>query len=198
MFSLLFIDNFMTVEPLFAPDQVDVATSRSSLLLKGVLRVLWWGAWLFLALMTAAFLASILAYNGVESIKSKYFVETSPFTGVSLTLSAAVVAIVLLIIIAQLRHICGTLIKGDPFVPENAKRLRIIWVAVAVSELFRFIANLVLTSLPAKGETITGAANHDIEFTLRPYVWFFVLVLVVLAEVFREGARLRQEQKFTV
>jgi len=33
---------------------------------------------------------------------------------------------------------------------------------------------------------------------LRMYVWFMVLAVIILAEVFREGARLRQEQKLTV
>ncbi len=198
MFPLLFIDNFMTVEPLFAPEQKDVPASRSSLLLSSILRLLWRGAWLFLLLMGVAFIASVLAYSGVESVKTRFFEQSSPLTGISLTLSASIVAIVLLVIISQLRLICATLINGDPFVPENARRLRVIWIAVAASEIFRLLANIGLSSLYAKGETMTGAASQDLLINLRPYVWLFVLVLIVLAEVFREGARLRQEQKFTV
>lgn len=188
----------MTVEPLFAPDQVNVPASRYSLLLSSILRLLWRGAWLFLALMGVAFIASVMAYSGVESVKARFFELSSPLTGISLTLSASIVAIVLLVIISQLRLICATLIKGDPFVPDNAKRLRVIWIAVAVSEIFRLVANIGLSSLHAKGETMAGSSSQDLLINLRPYVWLFVLVLIVLAEVFREGARLRQEQKFTV
>ena len=47
---------------------------------------------------------------------------------------------------------------------------------------------------------LTGADDRfgDGEFEVNLAVWFAVLVIIVLAEVFREGARLRQEQKLTI
>jgi len=36
------------------------------------------------------------------------------------------------------------------------------------------------------------------EFSLNLGAWFAVLAFFVLAEIFREGARLRDEQKYTI
>jgi len=92
-------------------------------------------------------------------------------------------------IVWHLRKLVQTLRAGDPFVPENAVRLRYIWIIVAVGEAAR-------TAL----QPFIARVNPTIELTwdVRPHVWFFILILLVLAQVFKEGARLRAEAQLTV
>ena len=99
-----------------------------------------------------------------------------------------------LVIVGRLRRIFQTLIAGDPFHPDNVRRLRVIGAALAGLELGRYgfavIAQIVVHSL--------GLAKVDLGGQINLNTWFSVLVIVVLAEVFREGARLRGEAELTI
>jgi len=96
-----------------------------------------------------------------------------------------------LYIVHRLRRIFATLTAGDPFHPMNVARLQAIGFALAGLEIINYVTNLV-----------TGWAFRDqvrsVQFPLNPTAWFAVLVVFVLAEVFREGARLRGEAELTV
>ncbi len=106
-----------------------------------------------------------------------------------------------LLVIDRLRRIFATLIAGDPFVPENAGHLRVIAIAIAAYQILRHLTQgavaMVLTLLDMDNPVVGGlelnaTANIDLG------AWFAVAALLVLAEVFREGARMRQEQKLTI
>ena len=92
-------------------------------------------------------------------------------------------------VIAQLRRILQTLADGDPFVPENAPRLTRIAMAIGLVEIVRNLAALVTSSMLSLGQV---SLRIDIA------VWGAVIVLLVLAQVFKEGTRLREEQKMTI
>lgn len=96
----------------------------------------------------------------------------------------------ILVIVGSLRRIFTTLTAGDPFHPDNVARLRLIGLMLAALELGRYafwaISIWVLPIL-AKDEP-----------PLSLTAWFSVLVVFVLAEVFREGARLRREAELTI
>ena len=86
--------------------------------------------------------------------------------------------------------IFATLTAGDPFHPENVRRLRVIGLVLAGLEIGRYVVYGVgMWALP-------GAEITRPEFS--PTAWFSVLVVFVLAEVFREGARLRREAELTI
>ncbi len=99
-----------------------------------------------------------------------------------------------LIIVGRLRRIFQTLIAGDPFHPDNVRRLRVIGIALALLELGRFafagVARVIARDL--------GVARPHVSAHVNLTAWFSVLVIVVLAEVFREGARLRGEAELTI
>jgi hypothetical protein len=99
-----------------------------------------------------------------------------------------------LVIVGRLRRIFQTLIAGDPFHPENVRRLRVIGIALALLEIGRFafaaVARMVAHEL--------GVARPNVAAHVNLTAWFSVLVIVVLAEVFREGARLRGEAELTI
>jgi len=99
-----------------------------------------------------------------------------------------------LVIVGRLRRIFQTLIAGDPFHPDNVRRLRVIGGALALLEIGRF-------AFAAIARTIAhdlGVARPSMAAHVNLTAWFAVLVIVVLAEVFREGARLRGEAELTI
>jgi hypothetical protein len=99
-----------------------------------------------------------------------------------------------IVVVGRLRAIFQTLIAGDPFRPENVRRLRVIGGALAVLELGRHLVAF-LTRLMFAHLHFNGAPPHA---GLGLTTWFAVLVIVVLAEVFREGARLRRDAELTI
>jgi len=96
-----------------------------------------------------------------------------------------------LVIVGRLRRIFSTLTAGDPFHPDNVRRLRTIGVVLAVLEILRYPIMLITVWLAPEVMEKSG-------FSLNLTTWFAVLVVFVLAEVFREGARLRREAELTI
>ena len=92
--------------------------------------------------------------------------------------------------LARLRAIFATLMAGDPFHPDNVLRLRVVGAALAGLELVRYAVWMSSAWL------IPGQNKVEPNFSLT--AWFSVLVVFVLAEVFREGARLRREAELTI
>lgn len=95
-----------------------------------------------------------------------------------------------LVIVGRLRRIFATLTAGDPFHPSNVSRLRTIGLMLALLEFGRYPAALLTARLAPN-----SALAH---MPFNPTAWFAVLVVFVLAEVFREGARLRREAELTI
>lgn len=95
-------------------------------------------------------------------------------------------------ICSQLRRILSTLAEGDPFVPENAPRLTRISVAIAAIEAIRMASVLILAATVDLGEGYVANININLA------VWGAVVVLLILAQVFKEGTRLREEEKMTI
>ncbi|MDO9588901.1 MAG: DUF2975 domain-containing protein [Brevundimonas sp.] len=95
------------------------------------------------------------------------------------------------LILRQLRLIFRTLASGDPFHPTNVSRLKQIGLTLAVITGGAWIGQSLVARL-ARGEM--GAPSL---FDLVTPA-FSVLVVFVLAEVFREGARLRRESELTI
>jgi len=184
--------NNMNVEPLYQGHLESVDPSKVALFLYRLLVVLWWTGWAGLALFILSFAMAILMLFGLD-ILAPVFEETTPLNAMTSSLTMTVGVIVFLIVVKQLRLICQTLVTGDPFVPDNSYRLRIIWIALATVEIMRLLFGVLLKWLRTNTDVSMNMAT-DISAT----VWFMVMVLIILAEVFREGVRMRQEAKLTV
>lgn len=94
-----------------------------------------------------------------------------------------------LVIVQRLRRIFGAMTAGDPFHPDNVRRLRVIAVVLALLEVNDYVFGAI-------DHFVLGARSHSVSLNLT--AWFAVLVIVVLAEVFREGARLRRDAELTI
>ncbi len=96
------------------------------------------------------------------------------------------------VVLRELTRIVETVRAGDAFTIENAGRLQMIaWALVALEILH--------IAVMAIGSAISTNANHlrlggDLSLTN----WLAVVLLFVLAGVFREGARMREDLEGTV
>ncbi len=95
------------------------------------------------------------------------------------------------LILRHLRAIVHTLRIGDPFQPANVSRLKQIGLILAVVTGGAWIGQTLVSRL------VRGAMEPPSAFDLVTPA-FSVLVVFVLAQVFREGARLRRESELTI
>jgi Protein of unknown function (DUF2975) len=93
------------------------------------------------------------------------------------------------IIVQRLRRIFGAMTAGDPFHPDNVRRLRVTALVLGLIEINRYV-------FAALDRFVLGLHPRSLSLDFTP--WFAVLVIVVLAEVFREGARLRRDAELTI
>lgn len=97
-----------------------------------------------------------------------------------------------LLILKSLRQIIRSLTVGDPFQPENVKRLHRIGLTLAVVTGGVWVVQSLVARLVAPG-IMDPQGLKDL---LTPI--FSILIVFVLAEIFREGARLRRESELTI
>jgi hypothetical protein len=102
-----------------------------------------------------------------------------------------------IVIVRRLKKLFESFRSAEPFRKENATHLRIIWVSMLVIELSRYaLMGLTGALIATFGEPEGTDWTFNVNINLM--TWAAILVLIVLAEVFREGARLREEQELTI
>jgi hypothetical protein len=166
--------------------------------LKVILDVVYVALWIAVAVMGALALLAILLSFNTDFLKGVIHItgdDGKEFASNGATMAAGLIAAGLyaggiLVIVGRLRRIFVTLTAGDPFHPDNVRRLRIIGLVLAGLELGRYVFWMVSALL------LPGISRGGHGFNLT--TWFSVLVVFVLAEVFREGARLRSEAELTI
>ncbi len=94
---------------------------------------------------------------------------------------------VALYVIERLLELLKTLRFGSPFVKENAVRFRNVGFALLVGELSKIFIWV-----------LAGIFDADVEADLDLMIFVAIAAVFVLAEVFREGARMKEEQDLTV
>lgn len=102
-----------------------------------------------------------------------------------------------LLVIYQLRKIFNTLVDGTPFTIDNVRRIRFIGAAVIAGTLLKGLLHTLIGIYFSNVIQLPGLelnANVKIDFIGI----FLGLVILVLAEVFRHGARLQEDQDLTV
>lgn len=96
----------------------------------------------------------------------------------------------LLVAADRLRRVFALMSTGDPFHPSNVARLRQAGMALVAIQLSAYALHL------AAGAIFPRLRGSGLDLNLSG--WFAILVVFVLAEVFREGARLRAEAELTI
>jgi len=100
-------------------------------------------------------------------------------------------------VLGLLRSLIGTLRAGRPFDAANASRVRSIGWAVIIGEMVR-----VSVVYFENRYAMTHFAAEGLQFMARPDVSVFAivhgLIILALAEVFRAGTRLDEDQSLTI
>ncbi len=98
-----------------------------------------------------------------------------------------ITVLVMLYVVTRLLEILKTLRFGSPFVKENADRFRQVGYALLIGEGAKFVFSFL--------GLIFGA---DLDIDIELIAWLAIIAVFVLSEVFREGARMKEEQDLTV
>lgn len=174
------------------------------LLLAGkVLTIIFQGAMALSAAVLALCLPLILfaPADFIDGFSHGSTVPASSLPAVPLTSLIAValgMVAALFVFFGKLRAIIDTVGEGDPFIPENARRLNLMaWLLLATQLLT--LPALILAAKVAdaagKLETVKLSIAND-GFNLTGFL--MVLLLFILARVFRIGAALREDLEGTV
>jgi len=94
---------------------------------------------------------------------------------------------VLLYVVERLLEILKTLRFGSPFVKENADRFRKLGWALLIGEGSKIVIAV-----------LAAISDADVDVGLDGITLIAVIAVFVLSEVFREGARMKEEQDLTV
>jgi hypothetical protein len=171
------------------PERGALAFSRRLL---GILTVLNWiyGAGILLMLVWSFFQADTLYRAlGVAEMATS---ERIRFGMQAIMLIGVLCVPVTNVALTRLLAIVQTVRAGDPFVIDNAARLR----AIAWSTFALTAAGAVIGTI---AETVTSSVQGlDVNWKFSFTPWLAVLLLFVLAQVFEQGARMRADLEGTV
>ena len=159
-----------------------------------VLRVLIVVNWLF----GAALIVLLLVMPNEQWIMRAFKLAPSPETDRIIVAMQAMAWLGLLSvplnygILTRLLAIVGTVRAGDPFLAANAQRLQVIaWLLFAVQVL-----SVIIGGIARSVSTATRPIDVDAGFSING--WLAVLLTFLLARVFAEGARMRDDLEGTV
>ena len=96
------------------------------------------------------------------------------------------------VIYTRLLAIVETVGAGDPFVVENGERLQTIAWSIVTLQLMHVAVVILADGVVVGGQTV----DVGDKFAITP--WLTILLLFVLARVFDQGARMRDELAGTV
>lgn len=97
----------------------------------------------------------------------------------------------------ELRRIVNTVSEGDPFIPDNADRLRRMgWIALAAQAVAVPLAAVIIWLAGLVEDNDGIRLDDDMGFSGGGVI--LVLVLFILARVFKRGAEMREELEGTV
>lgn len=165
--------------------------SLASLLAMGLhfTRIILWVAFigLAIAMVVVPFVPIIMsAVDGVASVSVDADVEVD--AGDFFEIAHHFVTFgVMLFVVNRLLEILKTLRFGSPFVKENADRFRGLGYALLIGEGAKFAFGF-----------LSLIFSVEVEINSTIISWLAIIAVFVLSEVFREGARMKEEQDLTV
>jgi hypothetical protein len=159
-----------------------------------VLRVLMWLNWIAGAFILALLIAGVVARDFFFTRLGLSPTGTNGvIAGARAIMIAGLIGVPLVhVILGRLLAIVRTVRAGDPFVPENAERLKhIAWSVLGLEVLHTVIASIAIS-------ISTAEMPIDIRWRLNLTRWLVVMLLFVLARVFEQGTRMRDDLDGTV
>jgi hypothetical protein len=146
---------------------------------------------LILALLIASLIAAAPVMRALGVPPAQF--SSRLFVGMRLIMVLGIGAVPIVhFVLTRLLTIVETVRVGNPFVSANAARLQGIAWAVLGLELVHFAVGAVAASVSS------AAVPLNISWGFSLTRWLAVLLLFVLARVFEQGARMREELEGTV
>lgn len=96
------------------------------------------------------------------------------------------------VVLTRLLALVETVGRSDPFVVENAMRLRTMAWAVLGLEILHLVVGVIVSSVSSEEQPL------DVDWSFSFTRWIAVLLLFVLARVFEQGALMRDDLQGTV
>jgi serine phosphatase RsbU (regulator of sigma subunit) len=129
----------------------------------------------------------------IDNASGNVRVANPPVAFVALPLVGVIgVLAVVLAVLHRLRRLFRRLVEGRPFLDENARSLRFIGLAVVAGELawaaFQYLSQRVVT-----GGLSSAEISFHAVFAPRFSVILAGLSLLIVAEIFREGVKMRAD-----
>jgi hypothetical protein len=166
----------------------------STRIAEAVLRALRVGNLLFGAVILGLCVWSFLYQARLEAYLAALPVERDPhlhLLWLRVLVAFGVVGVVLVHrMLGELLAIVRSVRGGDPFVPENAGRLRRIAWLLLTGELLHLVAGALMKWL--------SSPSAPLEWSFSWTGWVAVVMLFTLAHVFAAGARMREDLEGTV
>lgn len=125
-------------------------------------------------------------------------IVASPLSVFGIVVMLAMIVAALFAFFGKMRAIIGSVGEGDPFAPENARSLNAMaWLLLGVQVLTVLIGGLRYHVAKLVDQAGPGATHFDVSFyDLKGVV--MVIVLFILARVFKHGAAMREDLGGTV
>ncbi|EGF92071.1 putative membrane protein [Asticcacaulis biprosthecium C19] len=164
-----------------------------SSLLKTALDVVYYGLYAIIFIFVLAAICVLVVPNIAAEVVRQMNINTALSAGSQAAMFVAVALSLTgyLMIMHWTRQVFQTLAEGDVFHPDNTRRLRWIGFGLGGLEVFGYVVRLFAEGI--------FQLHFEPVYGLRAVTtWFSVLVVFVLAEVFKEGARLRREADLTI
>jgi len=171
-----------------------VSSSPALPIVHVVLRILIVMNWL----MCAAILALLVALPNEQWIMSAFKLSPSPeaerlVMGLHAIAALGLVVVpVNYVVLKRLLAIVETVRAGDPFVAANATRLQAIAWALLTLQLLSFVIGAIAKAVSSPAHPV----HLDAGFSING--WLAVLLTFLLARVFAEGTRMRDDLEGTV
>jgi Protein of unknown function (DUF2975) len=116
---------------------------------------------------------------------------------IALLACALLVVVLVFLFFGKLRGIIDTVAAGDPFVPDNADRLSVMaWLQIGI-----YLASLATAGAAAHlGSWLSQYTDVKVDASVDVDVpsILLVIILFILARVFRHGAAMREDLEGTV
>lgn len=123
-------------------------------------------------------------------------IPTFPFAGVILVGLGILVA--LFVFFGKLRAIIATVGEGDPFAPANADRLNMMAWLMLLTQLLTLPLAILVPYLVAWADSVETVTFHGEVGGFDVNSILLVIILFILARVFRHGAAMREDLEGTV
>ena len=140
-------------------------------------------------------LLSLGMLSGFVNAGDFELIEASPLSVVSILVMLAASVAALFFFFGKMRAIIKSVGEGDPFIAENARRLNAMaWLLLGVQVLALPVGmlRLYLANLVSGGGDSLNFSVYDLQGPVM------IIILFILARIFRIGATMREDLEGTV